>query len=198
MTYNSTTTRRTWLQRLSQACLGVAGWRAEVAEPLPARCVMIGAHHTTWFDFVMNLLLMGATGLRYRWMAKSSLFRKPFGGIMRALGGMPVERGARANFVDQVVAQLHQHESLIIALLPEGTRRHTSHWKTGFYYIALGAQVPIALGYVDYKRRRIGVGPILMPTGDIEADFVRYRDFYATITGLHPERQGDVRLLSDG
>jgi 1-acyl-sn-glycerol-3-phosphate acyltransferase len=184
-------------RRLSGACLAVAGWRVEVAAPVPARCIIVGAHHTTWWDLILTLLLMGATGLRFSWVGKESLFRGALGWLLRALGGMPVRRSARANFVGQLVEAFEQGGPLRVALLPEGTRGHVDHWKTGFYYVALGAGVPVVLGYADYRRRRVGLGPVLMPTGDIAADFERYRAFYAGVTARHPERQGEVRLAAD-
>lgn len=185
--------RRTLLQRVCTGLLALGGWRVEVAEPPPERCVIIGAHHTTWFDLILTLLLMGATGFRFRWIAKAVLFRPPLGWLLRALGGMPVERGARAHFVDQIVAAFAPGTPLRIAIVPEGTRSFTDHWKTGFYYIALGAHVPIVPGYADFARRCVGLGPALMPTGVIEADFVEYERFYANIVGMIPERQGLVR-----
>lgn len=188
----------TLTQRISAACLAAAGWRTELAEPLPDRCVIIGAHHTTWWDLVLSMLLMGATGLRFRWVAKNSLFRPPLGWLLAALGGMPVQRSARANFVQQMVAAFADGGPLRVALLPEGTRRRVDHWKTGFYYIAHGAGVPVALGFADFSRRVVGLGPVLMPTGDVAADFECYRAFYAGVTARFPDRQGEVRLLADG
>jgi 1-acyl-sn-glycerol-3-phosphate acyltransferase len=193
----SATRRKTFTQQLSSACLAAGGWRAELAEPLPARCIIIGAHHTSWRDLILTLLLMGATGLRFRWVAKESLLRGPLGWLLRSLGGLPVRRGARANFVEQMVAAFGGGGPLQVAISPEGTRRHVNHWKTGFYYIALGAGVPVALAYADFRRRRVGVGPLLMPMGDIDADFQRYRDFYAGVAACHPERQGEVRRAAD-
>lgn len=189
--------RKTLIQRLSTTCLAAAGWRAELAEAIPERCIVVGAHHTTWWDFILTLLLIGATGIRFRWVAKESLFRAPFGWLLRRLGGIPVRRYSRANFVDQMVAGFAQGGPLRVAISPEGTRRRVTHWKTGFYYIALGAGVPIVLGYADYRRRRVGLGPSLTPTGDIDADFQHYRAFYAGVTACYPERQGDVRHASD-
>lgn len=190
-------TRQTPAQRLSGACLAAAGWRVEQAEALPARCIIVGAHHTTWWDLILTLLLMGATGLRFRWVAKESLFWPPLGWLLGALGGMPVRRSARANFVGQLVAAFAGGGPLRIAIIPEGTRRRVTHWKTGFYHIARGAGVPIVLGYADYRRRAVGLGPVLTPTGDIEADFQQYRAFYAGVTGRYPALQGEVRLASD-
>jgi 1-acyl-sn-glycerol-3-phosphate acyltransferase len=195
--HDPTARRKTVIQHLSSACLSAWRWRVELVEPLPPQCIIIGAHHTSWLDLMLTLLFMGATGLRFHWVGKESLFRGPVGWLLRRLGGISVRRGARAHFVDQMVTAFQRGGPLRIAISPEGTRRHVSHWKTGFYYIALGAKVPVALGYADFHRRRVGVGPLLTPTGDIDADFQRYRDFYAAVTGLHPERQGDVRRADD-
>lgn len=189
--------RKTLTQHLSTACLSAAGWRVEMAEVPPERCVIIGAHHTVWVDLILTLLLMGATGVRFRWVGKESLFQGPLGWLLRTLGGIPVRRSVRANFVDQIVAAFDQSGPLRVAILPEGARRHVTHWKTGFYYIAMGAGVPIVLGYADFRRRRVGLGPLLLPTGDIDADFERYRAFYAGVRGCYPERQGEVRCTSD-
>lgn len=188
---------RTLTQRLSGALLAAAGWRAEIAAPLPDRCVIIGAHHTTWWDLILTLLLMGATDVRFRWVAKESLFWWPLGALLRALGGIPVRRMAQADFVGQMVAIFARGGPLRLAILPEGTRNYANHWKTGFYYIALGADVPIILGYADFRRRLVGLGPLLVPTGDLDADFRRYHDFYAGVAALHPDRQGEVRHILD-
>jgi 1-acyl-sn-glycerol-3-phosphate acyltransferase len=188
---------KTLTQRLSDACLATAGWRAEQAEPIPTRCVIVGAHHTTWWDLIFTLLLMGSTGLRFRWVAKASLFWWPLGWLLRSLGGMPVQRGARASFVQQLVAAFERGGPLQVAILPEGTRRRVPHWKTGFYHIAMGAGVPVVLGFADYRRKVVGLGPVLTPTDDLAADFQRYRAFYAGVTGRYPDQEGDVRLAGD-
>lgn len=96
-----------------------------------------------------------------------------------------------------MVAVYNLHEQLVVTISPEGTRGKTDYWKTGFYYIALGAGVPIALGYIDYRHKVVGIGPAITPTGDIQADFERIREFYAHKTGRYPELQGEVRLYSD-
>jgi 1-acyl-sn-glycerol-3-phosphate acyltransferase len=156
--------------------------------------VVIGAPHTSSWDLPLTLLLMLGTGLGLRWVGKDSLFRGPAGWLLRALGGIPLERNGRASFVDQMVAAFRANESLRLAISPEGTRSNARQWKTGFYHIALGAGVPIVLGYADYRNRVVGLGPLLHPTGDIDADFESIRSFYAGIVGRHPERQGAIRI----
>lgn len=174
-----------------------AGWTVSVPAELPRSCVVIGAPHTSAWDLPVTLLLMQATGLRLRWVAKESLFRWPAGALLRALGGLPVRRGARDNFVAQMVAAFAADDRLMLAILPEGTRSLAPHWKTGFYHIAVGAGVPLVLGYADYRRRLVGLGPTLRPSGDIRADMATIGAFYAGVTGRHPARQGPVTIAAE-
>jgi 1-acyl-sn-glycerol-3-phosphate acyltransferase len=180
-------------QRIGLAIAAVAGWQVRV-QPPPPRCVVIGAPHTSGWDLPLTLLLMLAAGLKLRWIGKDTLFRGPTGWLLRALGGIPVNRRSRSNFVEQMVAAFRANEPLMLAIMPEGTRSSTPYWKTGFYYIALNSGVPIVLGYGDYRRRVVGLGPSLQPTGNIQADFETIRAFYTGITGRHPERQGAIQL----
>jgi 1-acyl-sn-glycerol-3-phosphate acyltransferase len=165
-----------------------------VIQPRTSRYVLIGAPHTSNWDFGLMLLLMGAERLPIRFMGKDSLFRWPLGPLMRALGGIPVNRRERSNLVDQIASKFEGHDSLIIGIAPEGTRQKTPHWKTGFYYIALKVKVPIAMAYLDYGNRIIGVGPNFMPSGDITADFEIIKNFYSGIIGKNPKKQGEIRL----
>jgi 1-acyl-sn-glycerol-3-phosphate acyltransferase len=181
--------RRPFAQRLGHATAAAVGWRVVVPERPPSRCVVIGAPHTSNWDLALTLMLMLAAGLRLRWVGKESLFRGPSGPVLRLLGGMAVRREERGAFVAQMVAAFAGRERL-----PEGTRGKTAHWKTGFYYIAVGARVPIVMGYADYRRRLVGLGPVLEPSGDIQADFAAIRTFYAGITGRRPALQGPVSV----
>jgi len=181
-------------QRLAQFILRLIGWRTHVLNPRLNRYVLIGAPHTSNWDFGIMLLLMGAEQLPIRFMGKDSLFRGPLGPVMRSLGGIPVNRRERTSLVDQIAAKFEESEELIIGIAPEGTRSKTAHWKTGFYYIALKAQVPIAMAYLDYGNKIIGVGPSFVPSGDIIADFEIIREFYTGIVGKNPKRQGEIIL----
>ncbi len=181
-------------RRLGHLIATLAGWRVLVAEPPPERCVVIGAPHTSAWDTLLTLLLMLATGVKMRWVAKESLFHGPLGWLLSALGGLPVDRSGQNGFVAQMAARFAASKRLIIAILPEGTRNRADHWKTGFYYLALSAGVPIVLGYADYRRREVGFGPTLHPSGDIHADFRVIREFYTGVTGRYPEKQGPIRL----
>jgi 1-acyl-sn-glycerol-3-phosphate acyltransferase len=186
-----------FLQQIAHLILRLIGWRTHVLRPRTLRYVLIGAPHTSNWDFGLMLLLMAAEQLPIRFMGKDTLFRGPLGPLMRSLGGIPVNRRERTNLVDQIVAKFDEFDDLIIGLAPEGTRKKTTHWKTGFYYIALRAKVPIVMAYLDYGNRVIGIGPSLTPSGDIHVDFEIIRDFYRGIVGKNPKRQGEI-VLADG
>ena len=181
-------------QRLAHFILRLIGWRTHVLNPRMKRYVLIGAPHTSNWDFGLMLLLMGSEQLPIRFMGKDSLFRGPLGSLMRSLGGIPVNRREKTNLVDQIAAKFDEHQELIIGLAPEGTRSRTKYWKTGFYFIALKAKVPVAMAYLDYENKVIGVGPNFSPSGDIHADFEIIRDFYTGIVGKNPKRQGEIIL----
>ncbi len=177
--------------------LRLFGWRTHVIPPRTSRYVLIGAPHTSNWDFVIILLLMAAESIPIRWMGKDTLFRWPLGIFWRSLGVIPVNRRERTNLVDQVASKFDEYDDLIIGLSPEGTRRKTSRWRTGFYYIALKANVPIVMAYIDYQNKVCGLGPSIKPTGDIQADFMVIRDFYSGIVGKHPHKQGRIGLSAN-
>ena len=174
--------------------LKLFGWRTVGEMPDVPKGVLVVAPHTSNWDFPVMLALAVALGIKATWMGKHTLFRPPFGWLMRRLGGLPINRTARHNVVDQAVASFRSHDRLILAVLPEGTRKRTDYWKSGFYHIANGAQVPFILGFADYKRKVGGIGPVFMPSGDIEADMAVMRDFYTGMVGKRPEEFGEVRV----
>jgi 1-acyl-sn-glycerol-3-phosphate acyltransferase len=181
-------------QRIARGILRLLGWTLVSEAPDLPKYVVIGAPHTSNWDFPIGMLGFIALGIKRNLMIKHTLFRPPLGWFMRALGGIPIDRTQRHNFVDQVVAAFKEADELVVALTPEGTRSYTPYWKTGFYYIALGAGVPIALGFADYATRRAGLGPILYPTGDIEADMAIIAEFYSDKTGKRPEKMSPIRV----
>ncbi|MGW8251724.1 MAG: lysophospholipid acyltransferase family protein [Anaerolineales bacterium] len=182
-------------QWLADLILRFASWRVDVDLPYARKFVLVGAPHTSGWDLFYTLLLKFSTGIELRWVGKDTLFVGPLGVIMRWLGGIPVNRHSRNNFVEQIVEQFNHAEDLIVAIAPEGSRGKMAYWKTGFYYIASGAQVPIALGYIDYPSRVVGIGPMFHPTGDIQADFSLIKAFYSGKTGRHPHKQGRIQLI---
>ena len=168
------------------------GWKTEGAVHQPQRFVVIAAPHTSNCDAVMMVAAAYIFGIRISWFIKREAFFFPLGTLIRAVGGMPIDRDARRNVVAQAVQQFRHSERLILAVPPEGTRSKSEGWKTGFYHIAHGADVPIVLGYLDYRRKVAGLGPAFVPTGDIEADFHVFDDFYAGVTPKYPEHRGPV------
>jgi 1-acyl-sn-glycerol-3-phosphate acyltransferase len=173
------------LKALSVGFLRATGWRVEGQLPTEARkSVLIAAPHTSNWDLPYTLMVAFALGLQVRWMGKSNLFRFPFGGVMRWLGGIAVNREQSTNLVAASAQSIcAAQEPLQLIVPPEGTRSKTRYWKTGFYYIALGAGVPIVMAYMDYERKLSGLGPVFTPTGDIERDMADIKAFYAPFKG---------------
>ena len=150
------------------------------------KIILIAAPHTSNWDFPLFLLIAFILDMKAYWLGKSSLFRWPFAGLFRWLGGISVDRNKNTNMVQQCVDHFKTTTELIIVNAPEGTRSQVAKWKTGFYHIAIGANVPIALGYLDYKRKEGGIAGIFQPTGAIDADIESIKDFYAKIYGMNP------------
>jgi 1-acyl-sn-glycerol-3-phosphate acyltransferase len=174
--------------------LKLFGWRTEGSLAGVPKCVLVVAPHTSNWDFPVMLALAVALRIKATWMGKHTLFRPPLGWLMRRLGGLPINRSARQKVVEQAVESFRERERLVLAILPEGTRKRTPYWKSGFYHIAVGAQVPIALGYADYRRKVGGIGRVFMPSGDVDADMAIIREFYSGMTGKRPEQFGEIRL----
>lgn len=172
--------------------LRIFGWRKEGQPPDAPKFVMIAAPHTTNWELPTALMMAFALRIKIYWMGKDSLFKFPFGGLLRWLGGIPVNRRESTGLVARTVETFNEHDELIILIAPEGTRSKAGNWRTGFYHMAHGAGVPIVLGFLDYGRKVGGIGPVVNPTGDMDADMVRIRGFYAGITGKHPENSGRV------
>ena len=169
----------------SVAFLRLAGWKLQGHMPanIP-KSVLIAAPHTSNWDLPYTLMVAFALRLNVCWMGKASIFRWPFGGVMRWLGGIAVDRDKSTNLVAASAVKLAAARGQMQLIVPpEGTRGHTRHWKTGFYYIAQQARVPIVLAFLDYERRVGGLGPIFQPTGDIERDMAEIKRFYGPIKG---------------
>ena len=175
------------LRGLALVILSLTGWTTR-GEPLDhQRCVLIGAPHTSNWDFPLMLLVVLKLRLRVFWMGKHTLFPFPFGWLMKWLGGIPINRSASHNVVNETVRQYAEHDQLIVLIPPEGTRSKVTRWKTGFYHIANNANVPILLGYVDASKKEAGFADFFTPTGDLEQDMAEIREFYANKKGLRAE-----------
>ena len=184
----------TLLRAFSIHFLRLTGWQVQGTLPPEAtKSVLIAAPHTSNWDLPYTLMLAFVLRLNVYWIGKASLFRWPLGPLMRWLGGIAVDRSRSANLVAASAAALIDADGPTqLVVPPEGTRGKTRHWKTGFYYIALQARVPIVLAFVDYERKVGGLGPLFTPTGDIERDMAEIKRFYAPIQGRRP-RQFDAQ-----
>jgi len=177
------------LSIFSRIILRMMGWHiTSVIPPGTKKCVIAVAPHTSYWDFVIGRLAYWVMGIKASFLIKKEAFRFPFRRLLLSMGGLPVDRGRSGKMVDQVVEQFRKADSLFIVITPEGTRKPVKQWKNGFYYIANQAQVPIALGYLDYAKKEGGVGKVIYPNGDMESQMKEIRDFYRGMTPKHPER----------
>lgn len=167
--------------------LGVFGWRIEGALPDAPKFVLIVAPHTSNWDFPIGVLAMFALGLRLTWLGKHTLFRFPVRGLLRWLGGEPVDRRVAHGTVGVAIARFRERPQWVLAVSPEGTRSRVMHWKTGFHRIAVGAQMPILPVSFDFSRRTITIMSLVMPTDDVAADMTRLRRRFRPEMARHPE-----------
>ncbi len=179
---------------LATTILRLIGWRVEGSLPAEKKLVIVGAPHTSNWDLPLALLCIWAANRRITWVMKKQLFVGPLNTLFRALGGLPVDRSAPNGLIAQIVQLFEQQDEMLFGITPEGTRSRTDHWKTGFYYIALRAGVPVCLGYIDYSKKIIGFGPLLQPAGDIEKDMKTIRAFYQQYKGRYPQKQGEIQV----
>ena len=168
------------------------GWRVAGQRPEMLKFVLVGAPHTSNWDFIYYLGAAGALDLDLKFLGKASLFRWPLGGALRDLGGVPVDRSQARDIVRTMVAEFERRDRFILTIAPEGSRAASDRWKTGFYNIAVAAEVPIVFVSIDYPRRQITVGPTLFPSGDYEADMKGAAIFYGTAIGKYPERASSI------
>ena len=190
-------TKRRFRRSLARLFLRATGWQPDGERPEASRYVLIAAPHTTNWDFAYLLAFAAHFELRISWLGKASLFRGPFGPFMRALGGIPIERSRSANRVAEMARVFGDHQELGLVVPAEATRARAEYWKSGFYYIALTAGVPIVMSYLDYARKVGGIGPAFMPTGDVAQDMETVRHFYADKQGKFPAAFGPVRLREE-
>ena len=168
---------------VSLSILKIIGWKAVNKSEDKKKYVVIAAPHTSNWDFPLFLIVAFALNMKAYWLGKHTLFKWPFRGLFRWLGGIPVDRTKKTNLVQQCVNHFNATTDLVIVNAPEGTRSKVHEWKTGFYYIATGAGVPIAMGFLDYKKKKGGIDGLFQPTGDIDSDMKIIKEFYAGISG---------------
>ncbi len=182
---------------IGRAWLRAFGWRVEGGAPDVPQAVLLAAPHTSNWDLPFTLACAWAIGLDFRFVAKHTLFEGVKGRILRAMGGIAVDRRSRENAVERMAALFDEHEKLVLAVAAEGTRNSAKRWKTGFYWIARAAKVPIVMGFLDYGRKVGGMGDVFWPSGDPESDLDKIRNFYGPIKGKYPSKQGAI-VFRDG
>ena len=182
--------RNPLLRMLGQTYLRLAGWRVEGQFPVEPKCVLIVAHHTSNWDFMLGVAFLLAVDLRASWLGKHTIFKRPFEKFLRGIGGIPVNRSESQGLVGQCVKAFQDESALCLGLSPEGTRKGQSRWKSGFYQIAVGANVPIFPVAFDFGEHVLRLWPVFHPTGDMEADLKTLQALYAPIQGCKTRPSG--------
>lgn len=184
------------LPHVARALFKIGGWTVVGGLPDSRKAVLIAAPHTSNWDGFWAIVYRTFIGLEVHWFAKESMFWFPLGNLLRAFGAMPLNRTRAGSAVTEAIAAFDENETFYLGLAPEGTRGKTRGWKSGFYRIAEGANVPVVFGFLDYGNKRLGLGPTLTLTGDKDADMTICRSFYASISGHCPEKTCPVELAN--
>lgn len=175
----------------------LALWRWKVVAPpapLPDKFVLVGAPHTTNWDFPLMLAITRRLGVKVHFLGKDSLFRGLMGVIMRALGGIAVDRSRHHGVIAALLAEYQRRESVWLAIAPEGTRSWVPHLKSGFYHLCVEGRLPCALGFIDYGTRTVGIERYVQFSGDVSKDLQLLRDYYATKRGRRPQLAGAIQF----
>ena len=173
---------------IGEKTLKVLGWKIIGTVPVK-KCVITVAPHTSIADFILGRLAYCSIDMDVKFLIKKEFFDIPIlKSILLKMGGLPVDRSRNNNLVNQVAAMFKNYDSLNIVIAPEGTRKRVNKWKKGFYYMAVKADVPIILGFLDFKKKELGFGPMFYPTDNYEEDWKFMESFYKNITAKHPER----------
>lgn len=181
---------------LGKLVLGLFGWKRTGGVPDHPNMVIIAAPHTTNWDFIFLMAAAYSFGISINWLGKDSLFKTPLGPLLRFMGGVPVDRSKANNLVQSICVQIDQGDGINLVVPPSGTRRYTEYWKSGFYRIAVAAQIPLVCGYLDYQKKEAGLGLAFLPN-ELSQDMDRIRAFYAPIAGKYPELKSRIRLKEE-
>jgi 1-acyl-sn-glycerol-3-phosphate acyltransferase len=174
---------------LGDLILKVSGWHAVQTESIGIKKgVLIGAPHTSNWDLVYTLAALHSMQIDVVFLAKKELFKPPLSWLLRFFGGVPVDRSKHTKLTEAMAAKIKERDEMIVLIPPEGSRGAVSDWKSGFYWTAHLAGVPILLGYLDYAKKEAGIGPAFYTTGDYPADLEKIKDFYRGVIPKFPEK----------
>jgi 1-acyl-sn-glycerol-3-phosphate acyltransferase len=182
------------LPHVARFLLWLGGWTAIGEAPKIKKAVLIAAPHTSNWDGFWAIVYKVYVGLDLHWFVKDSMFWFPLGKLLRFFGAIPLDRRRASSAVSEAIAAFDENESFYFGLAPEGTRSKTRGWKSGFYRIAEGANVPVVIGFLDYGRRRLGIGPAVTLTGDKQVDMAILQSYYSSVSGRWPEKTSPVQL----
>jgi 1-acyl-sn-glycerol-3-phosphate acyltransferase len=178
-----------FLRFLSNSIMRLFGWRVEGKLPDLPKYIIVGAPHTSSWDFVLFLGVIFRLKASVRYMGKAELFRKPFGWFFYWCGGIPVDRSKSQGLVEQMVTACEKSDKFILTIAPEGTRHHVTEWKMGFYHIARSAGIPIAMAIVDGKHKTMRVGQVFYPTENMDADIKAIKGYFDGMLGVNPRKK---------
>ncbi len=176
------------MKNFSKWILQIFGWKAFSTVPEPPKSIICVAPHTSNWDFLVGKLGYVSLGREASFLIKKSWFFFPMGYVFTAMGGVPVDRSKRKSVTQQMAEEFENHEKFHLAITPEGTRSLVPSWKMGFYYIAVGAGVPIQLAYIDYKKKELGIKEVFYPTGNEEEDLKKIQDYYKNVNAKFPAK----------
>ena len=182
------------MRGLAALILRLLGWRTVYTQPPGPKSVVPVYPHTSNWDFPLGVMFKAKHGVDLNWAGKDSMFRWPLKRFFLWLGGVPINRRESTGLIAQLVATFAQSERICMCIAPEGTRAKTDHWKTGFYRLALEANVPVGLGFIDYHRKLLGIERWVTLTGNEAEDLAMFREYYADKTAFDPQKAGDIRF----
>lgn len=185
---------RHWIGKL---WLKVFGWEAVGEVPNIPRAVFVAHPHTTGWDLPFTLAVAWSLRMNVSWIGKHTLFKGPLRFFFRALGGVPVDRRQRNNQVQAIADAIRNEKAVFLTIAPSGTRERRDHWKSGFYHISRESGAPLLLAFMDYGKKRGGLGPVFMPTGDVRKDMDVIRKFYDGVRGKYPQNESVIRLREE-
>ena len=176
------------MRKLNILFLKLFGWNYKLSVEIPDKCVLCVAPHTSNWDYIIGMIFYKSIGGKPHVLMKKEWFFFPLDSILKSIGALPVDRKKRTSISDQMVELFHSRNHFQLAIAPEGTRSKNAQWKTGFYYIALNAGVPIVLAYIDYSKKEVGVKTIFYPTGEVHGDIEKIKSYYKDVQAKHPKK----------